>query len=133
MRPEESLYPADWLRIAEKDFERVRRLLGVQDAEAAGFFLQQALEKFFKAFLLSKGWQLRRTHDLEVLLNEAIIYAPGLEPFRPVCQKVSGFYLVERYPLMLGSGISETDVQGALKDGADLVEYLREAVNNPES
>ena len=53
---EESLYPADWLRIAEKDLGRVEQLLDIQDPEAAGFYLQQAVEKFLKAFLLSKGW-----------------------------------------------------------------------------
>ncbi len=46
---EESLYPADWLRIAEKDLERVSYMLEVQDAEAAGFFLQQAIEKLLLA------------------------------------------------------------------------------------
>lgn len=58
MLREESFYPADWLRIAEKDLGRVERLLSIQDPEAAGFYLQQAVEKFLKAFLLSKGWQL---------------------------------------------------------------------------
>ncbi len=56
MPREESFYPADWIRVAEKDLERVGRLLDAQDPEAAGFFLQQAVEKFFKAFLLAKGW-----------------------------------------------------------------------------
>ena len=76
MPREESLYPADWLRIAEKDPGRVEHLLDVHDPEAAGFFLQQAVEKFLKAFLLSKGWELERIHDLEVLLNEALVYDP---------------------------------------------------------
>lgn len=56
----ESLYPADWLRIAEKDFVRTQHLFSIHDPEAAGFYLQQAVEKFLKAFLLTKGWQLQR-------------------------------------------------------------------------
>ncbi len=82
MPREESLYPADWLRIAEKDLGRVEHLLGVQDPEAAGFYLQQAVEKCLKAFLLSKGWDLERTHDLEALLNEALTHDPSLEQYR---------------------------------------------------
>lgn len=35
MPHEESLYPADWLRIAEKDLGRVENLLGIQDPEAS--------------------------------------------------------------------------------------------------
>lgn len=76
MPPEGSFYPAAWLRIAEKDLGRVERLLSIQDPEAAGFYLQQAVEKFLKAFLLSKGWQLARIHDLEALLNQALTYDP---------------------------------------------------------
>ena len=41
MPREESLYPADWLRIAERDLKRVDRLLDEHDPELAGFCLQQ--------------------------------------------------------------------------------------------
>jgi len=58
MLVEESLYPADWLRIAEKDFKRAQKLLNAGHPELAGFCLQQAIEKFLKAFPLSKGWEL---------------------------------------------------------------------------
>ena len=50
------------------------------DPDAAGFYLQQAMEKYLKAFLLSKKWKLKRTHDLEVLLNEAVQQISVKEP-----------------------------------------------------
>jgi HEPN domain-containing protein len=62
MPPEETLYPTDWLRIAEKDLSRVTLLRDHNDFELAGFCLQQAMEKFLKAFLLSHGWRLRKIH-----------------------------------------------------------------------
>ena len=78
MKPKESMYPADWLRIAEKDITRVHQLLTLHDPEAAGFYLQQAVEKFLKAFLLSNGWALQRIHDLDPLLNEALTFDGSL-------------------------------------------------------
>ena len=83
-------YPKDWLRVAEKDLGRVSSLLAISDPQAAGFFLQQAVEKFLKAFLLSKGWILQRTHDLEALLN----------PHWPICHlwKHTGLP-VRRFPV----------------------------------
>lgn len=128
MPREESLYPADWLRIAEKDLGRVEHLLDVQDAEAAGFFLQQAVEKFLKAFLLSKGWKLERIHDLEALLNAALAYDPSLEPFRSACQKITAFYVVERYPFVTGAGLTRDDVRDSLTQVAALIERLRAGV-----
>jgi len=124
MPPEESTYPADWRRIAEKDFARVERALRDHDPEAAGFFLQQAVEKFLKAFLLSKGWKLRRIHDLEALLDDALAFDPTLEGFRTPCQSVTAFYLVQRYPLTT-SPPSQEDVRRALADLLPLVQQLR--------
>ena len=55
MLPRESRYPNDWLALAEKDLQRVTRSLHDKDPELAAFCLQQAVEKFLKAYLLSKG------------------------------------------------------------------------------
>jgi len=74
MPREESLYPADWLRVADRDVRRVRDMLKADDPGAAGLFLQQAIEKFLKAFLLSRGWKLRRIHSLSALLDDAVIH-----------------------------------------------------------
>jgi HEPN domain-containing protein len=127
MPTDESLYPADWLRIAEKDLARVERLLSDQDAEAAGFFLQQAIEKFLKAFLLSKGWQLKRIHDLEALLNAALKYDTSLESYRAGCQKITAFYSVERYPFITEADLTEEDVRGSLGQVSGLIEKIRSA------
>ncbi|MBI3587506.1 MAG: HEPN domain-containing protein [Ignavibacteriales bacterium] len=125
MPRKESLYPADWRRIAEKDFVRVEYLLREHDAEAAGFFLQQAVEKFLKAFLLSKGWQLQRVHDLEPLLNEALSFDPSLERYRSILQKITGFYFIERYPFVVDVGLTEDDVGQAFTIVKDLVNAIK--------
>ncbi|MBI2487158.1 MAG: HEPN domain-containing protein [Deltaproteobacteria bacterium] len=111
--------------MAEKELKRIEYLLDLHDPEAAEFFLKQPVEKFLKAFLLSKGWGLKRTHDLEVLLNEALIYNPSLEPFRTVCQKITGFYLMERYPLVAEVGLTEDDIRDSLNKVKGLIQKLR--------
>lgn len=100
-------------------------MLEDDDPEMAGFCLQQAVEKFLKAFLLSKGWQLRRIHDLEALLDDAMAFDPGLAGFRECCQKISAFYLVERYPLIAATGITEQDVRMSLEQAEGLINTLR--------
>ena len=124
MAGEESLYPADWTQIAEKDLNRAERLLE-EDAQLAGFCLQQAVEKFLKAFLLSRGWQLRRIHNLVALLDDAAQYDASLGKFREACQKISGFYFAERYPLVVQSGVTEDDVRTSLEGVKGLIEKLR--------
>ena len=121
----ESQYPADWLRIAEKDWARVVRLLDAHDVEAAGFYLQQAMEKFIKAFLIAHGWQLRRTHDLELLLNDALAHEHSLERYRPILQKITGFYFLERYPFIMDAGLTEDEVRAAVSETTELAHSIR--------
>jgi len=128
MPRKESLYPADWLKIAEKDLKRVKSLIKINDPEAAGFYLQQAVEKFLKAFLLANGWKLDRIHDLEALLNGALRYDPSLEIYRDACQKITGFYMIERYPLIIETGLTIDDIRKSLTDIEKLIEKLRKAV-----
>jgi HEPN domain-containing protein len=104
----------------------VELLLNAGDPEAAGFFLQQAVEKFLKAFLLSQGWQLQRIHDLEALLNRALMYLPTIEQFRAICQRITGFYVLDRYPFLMPTDITADEVDAALQQSRELIEILRQ-------
>ena len=132
MPRKESFYPADWLRIAEKDLQRAERLVELHDAEAAGFYLQQAVEKFLKAFLLARGWKLERIHDLEALLNDTLAYDPSLDEFRSACQKITAFYFVERYPFVTGTDLTEDDVRSSREQVQPLIEKIRAAAPQPQ-
>lgn len=125
MRLEESQYPRDWRRIAEKDWRRMGQALIVQDAEEAGFWLQQAVEKYLKAFLLSKGWALRRIHDLEVLLNEATTYMPAFDRFSSACRKITGYYLTERYPFVEEPSLEIEEVSRSRDEILELVQVIQ--------
>ncbi|MFN3761878.1 MAG: HEPN domain-containing protein [Anaerolineae bacterium] len=59
------------------------------------------------------------------MLNATLAYDPSLETFRPVCQKITVFYIVERYPLIVDSSLTEEDVREALKEVEALIERLR--------
>ncbi len=128
MPPKESRYPKDWLALAEKDLVRVRRSLRDRDPELAAFCLQQAVEKFLKAFLLSKGWKLRRIHDLEALLDDAMVHDPSLDQFRNACQKITNYYVVERYPLAVETEFTEEEIRASLEAAGRLIEKMRKGM-----
>ncbi len=96
MQHDDSPYPVDWLRIAEKDLKRLQRALRAHDPNQAGLYLQQAVETFLKAFLLSCGSPLRRIHMLDVLLTDAISYEPAFARYRLACQQITSFYMLDR-------------------------------------
>jgi HEPN domain-containing protein len=129
MMSNESLYPPDWLRVAERDWRGVEYLLDADDPELAGLCLQQAVEKFLKAFLLSRGWRLRRIHNLDTILDDAVLYDTSLEKFRGSCQKITAFYVAERYPFLLEGSITREDVRNSLEEVGELIQKLRTSVS----
>ncbi len=131
MPASKSGYPREWLKKASEDFRRVKARLREGDIEDAAFHLQQALEKFLKGFLLDQGWPLKKIHDLEALLDDAVTFDRTLERFRPLLQQVSGYYLIERYPGFEQAEAAEEDVAQAYKDAKRLVQHIRRAFTPP--
>lgn len=86
---QESLYPDDWRMVARQDWHRIHVMLADGDADGGGLFLHQALEKYLKAYVLAKGWKLKKVHTLQSLLDEAAAHDGALLPFRGLCERVS--------------------------------------------
>ena len=128
MLGEESEYPMDWLVIAERDLRWVNRALDDDEPGVAGFFLQQALEKSLKAFLLHQGWSLRRIHDLKALLDDAVQYDPDLEDYRSICERVSIYYLIERYPFTMHAGPGQEEIIGGVITAREVVARIRQVI-----
>lgn len=126
-RDKESLYPLDWLKKAESDFNRVNRRLEEGDIEDAAFHLEQALEKYLKGFLLFHGWKLKKIHDLEALLDDAVKYDRNLERFRPLVQQITSYYLIDRYPTF-EEPPSKDEVSQGYQEARSLVQFIQSKV-----
>jgi predicted nucleotidyltransferase/HEPN domain-containing protein len=99
IRPMPGANPSDmWRERARQDWQSMHIQLAADSAYGASTFLQQAVEKFLKGWLLEQGWQLQKTHRLDDLLESARRYDPALISFAPLCERVSKYYLEGRYP-----------------------------------
>jgi HEPN domain-containing protein len=123
-KSENSLYPPDWIKSGKKDWKRINVMLNENDAEAAGYFLQQSLEKYLKAFLLQRGWALKKIHTLYTLLDEAVKYNPSLEAFRELCERVSSYYFTERYPSLTSEELSCEEIKKNLKEAKEFIKVM---------
>ncbi len=121
---EDSLNPQDWIKIAQKDWDRIKRMLEDEDAEAASFFLKQSLEKYLKAFLLQKGWKLRKIHELDALLDDAIKYNSNLSTFCDLCERISGYYFTERYPPLGEEEFTCEDIKKDINEAEEFIKAL---------
>lgn len=130
MNPQDSEYPEDWIAVAEEDLEMSMILLESGHPRGTGYNLQQAVEKFFKAYLIRQGWRLQRTHNLVELLEDALQYDSTLEEYRSICCQVTDYSLAGRYPSSRSESsnlpvMNDENVRAALVEITPLIERLR--------
>lgn len=109
---------------ARRDWSRALLLLREHDPNGAGMFLQQAVEKYLKGWLLDRGWPLRKIHEVHRLLDDAVTYAPALRSHGRFGERLSGYYLFGRYPASGIIGPDEAQITADLAEARQLVQIL---------
>lgn len=98
-RPTDESNPADWFALASDRLQAVRVLWRQEGLTASGIeLLQEAVERYLKGFLIANGWRLVKTHDLEVLLHEAIARDARFDQFRPLAMELTEDFFAQHYP-----------------------------------
>jgi HEPN domain-containing protein/predicted nucleotidyltransferase len=64
----------EWIKHAEDEFKSAVYLFEGEYFRTACFHSQQAVEMALKALLISKGWDLEKTHNIRKLLSNAADY-----------------------------------------------------------
>lgn len=89
----------EWFLHGEHDLQSSRILLAQGGhSDTIAVLLQQAAENYLKGYLLTRGWRLRKTHDLELLVSEAAAFDDSFQQFLDFARLLSALYLEERYP-----------------------------------
>ena len=89
--------------------------------------LHQAVEKHLKGYLLAQGWKLKKTHDLEVLVTEAMAYERAFESFLEFSRVLSASYLENRYPPGLPRKYTREEVADIMGQAEKLITKIKEA------
>ena len=98
MNRETENFIKEWIQKANEDLLVVNKLTEFEiiATSAVCFHCQQAVEKFLKAFLISKGIEIRKTHNIEFLLVECSEFDSDFEKIDP--KNLSDFGVDVRYP-----------------------------------
>jgi HEPN domain-containing protein len=125
----DSIIPAEWFAQGDQDIRAAEILLAQNGPLAiAAFHMQQAIEKYLKGYLLSTGWSLRRIHDLEILLQQAIAQDTDFAPFLAACQRITEYYIEARYLIGVTTSFQHAALQTDLNTTRDLVALIRHKV-----
>lgn len=116
---------AAWVRKAESDLIAVDLLIAANDPpwDIVVFHAQQAAEKFLKAFLVSRGQQPPKVHDLTRLLTLCVADQPELASLADDCAFLSPLAVLSRYP-----GDATESAREDAEKGVDIARRIRSGV-----
>lgn len=91
--------PADWFLLAA---ERLRGADALYKLEGVTFLgveaLHEAVERYLKGYLVSKGWKLERIHDLSRLIECAANHDQVFEQYELLADTLTQQFWAQHYP-----------------------------------
>ena len=69
-----------------------------------------------------------RIHDLEILLNDVIVHEASFESYRTACQRITDYYMEERYPFLVRSELTEDEIKVSLELAEQLIAIIKTLV-----
>ena len=91
--------PQDWLRSAHSRLQSTDLLYPIEGAsESVIELLQEATERFLKAYLIGRGWKLHKIHDLGALVAEAVNMDPRFSAFEDFADNLTDQFWAQHYP-----------------------------------
>jgi HEPN domain-containing protein len=90
----------EWVKRGEWDWRSAHLLAEAKSPvlETACFHAQQAVGKILKAFLVSRGRAVPRTHNLVALLDGAVELEPSIADLQEACSLLTPYAVDLRYP-----------------------------------
>ncbi len=90
----------EWLVFARESLMSAKALIQADFApyHIVCFLCQGSAEKYLKAYLISKGWKLRKIHDLADLVGDAMGYDESFAALLPQAWALNDYTEAGRYP-----------------------------------
>lgn len=118
--------PSDWFMLAAERLraaDTLRAATGVTPSTVE--LLQEAVERFLKGYLTSKGWRLKRIHNLATLLDEAVAIGRRFESFADLCERLTAQFWAQHYPGGDLDGVGD-DYDDLRRSADSLIQLIRE-------
>jgi|SRR5579883_3341709 len=91
--------PEDWFYSAADRLRAADVLWRAEGLTHSGIeLLQESVERYLKGYLAAKGWHLKKTHDLDVLLIAAIEFDSRFGAFRDLADELTAEFFAQHYP-----------------------------------
>ena len=114
-----------WFKKAESDLLVIKNNFAATEipVDACCFHAQQAAEKYFKAYLISKQMTFPKTHDLQSLLNLCIGINPSFNKITEPAIRLTDYAISPRYPDALDD-LTIEDAKKAYEDAVKIKDFI---------
>ena len=130
--PEEIELIKNWLTYAKENLLSAKSLITEEFTpfHTVCFMCQGSAEKYLKAYLIWKGWELEKIHDLKDLLNYTIDLDPDFEKFKQECELLNEYITEGRYPGDLPfESIGEKETKEAIDAVDKIAVFVEKRIN----
>jgi HEPN domain-containing protein len=118
----------DWLALANEDIQWAKNTMGDEYlSNKVAFCCQQAIEKFFKAYLIANNWKLEKTHNLMNLYNE-VNRIRNFNIDLDILREINAAYFLCRYPDNYRK-ISQEDAEKFYKFARGIGKVIERTIN----
>lgn len=115
----------EWFKKAEQEIETAKLLFDSEwHYDIILFHIHQAVEKYLKGYPIHHGWKLKKIHDIEMPLTDAIKFDATSQEFLDFGRKITGFYYGDRYPAGI-MGISKEEVDYSIENAEKTIEKVK--------
>ncbi|WXG39284.1 MAG: HEPN domain-containing protein [Candidatus Freyarchaeum deiterrae] len=118
----------EWMERGKHDLDAAKILRDSKYFDVAVFHIHQAIEKYLKAYLIHKGWKLKKIHDLESLITKATNFDVAFQKYLDLGRKLNVFYYDERYPPGPITPHSKEEVEEMLEAAEEIINKLKEEI-----
>ncbi|TRZ78467.1 HEPN domain-containing protein [bacterium] len=121
----------EWIKRAGEDELSSKSILKHRDGAPSSvcFMSQQMVEKYLKAFLISKQENFPKIHNLERILELCIGIDPAFVDLKEESIKLTEFYIETRYPADYPEGISWEMAEEAFEMANKIKEFIESRLN----
>lgn len=119
--------PGEWLRFAEENLGVARREMTYERPayHTVCFLCHSGAEKYLKAYLISRGWTLKKTHDLLELLDLCEEYDPAFDSLVGDGSILNEYSVTGRYPGDISfDAFSEDNVREAVRAAERIHDFV---------
>ena len=119
----------EWVERGKHDLEVAKILLAEEEySDVVLFHVHQAVEKYLKGFLIYKGWRLKKIHDIELLITEAMSFDDEFQKYLDLGRELTAFYYEERYPSGPITSYSKEEIKEILEVAEEIIDKLKEGI-----